>query len=192
MKLAHSFLSAFVLLRLPMRKSAVALAFRGANLLFRQLLPILLPILMAACGRGGISVSAEASVALAIDAVNGELNELRGCLWIAPQGDFPIHVVVDSARLDAEGYEAATAPGEDSAIIFMNPQSEPLYLWRVAYLHELGHALGLQHEPSGLMYARLVSAYTYEQGKAELLKLLDEKGLMPACIERSNVKERTK
>ncbi len=168
---------------------------------------LLLIASLAACGNShpynyrGVHYIAKSDFQGADAKILQDLQFRRNCQWFYSAGEVPVDASIDTSLegtdvlgqtsvekgnperggnmrlLPYERVEELESKGLDTA--------SAVYLelrWRLVFLHELGHALGLMHTTVGLMAPAIdVNALTYEQGEDELIMLLEENETMPQC-----------
>lgn len=173
MKLAHSFYSAFVALKFPMRKRAVAACFRGASFVCIRVLPILLAgVMFVACGTQLQVESVDAGQRASFDNVVAGLDALGYAgLIVEAKTEKAVSIVTDTVRVQERN--EAKADNEATALAFYSYTENKIVMvetgvWvssvngrgeisvntrtaNVILAHELGHALGLDHTETGLM-----------------------------------------
>lgn len=173
MKLTHSFYSAFVALKLPMRKRAIAACFRGASFVCTRVLPILLAgVLFVACGQQLQVESVDAGQRANFDNLVAGLDALgyEG-LIVEAKTEKAVSIVTDTARIQERNAEKEST--DATAFAFYSYVEKKIVMaetgaWlktpngkselnlteqaaEVVLAHELGHALGLDHTETGLM-----------------------------------------
>lgn len=159
--------------------------------------PILLSLFVAACepvNDPTITLMPDASVFDIVSGAAYELNAQARCDVVGVSAATGMPVVVDPKWINAVTFPGRRScfggmvDGQTVRMLAIGEDGSEDHItatqWESGLYHQLGHILGLDHEPSGIMnYATNGDGLTGEAARKSLLDSLNARGLYPCFLQ---------